>query len=300
MSYQQVAPPAPPPPAPAAQPPIKPGKRWYWIGGILIAAGIITAVVLIAVWAIRTSDTVDKFARFTVPPEGTTQPLDFKKAGTYTIYYEWRSSFTDTNGTKQNINNTDHDAPTQLTITVTGPDGKTVPIASEDRDITFSFNDKVGRAVAKVVIPAPGTYTMKVTSNAPQPFAIAVGKGIIRTIIPYALIGGGALLLGLALGLTSIIVTAVKRGRRKRERRAAEQAALGGYGPGGYGAPPPPVPAYPGAPAPTSESTAPTWGAPPAAPPEPAPAPPPPTRPLPAPPPPSSPGETPPWGPPRA
>jgi hypothetical protein len=290
MSYQQVAPPAPPPPAPPTQEPIKPGKRWYWIGGILIAAGVATAISLIAVWLVRTSDTVDKFARFRVPPEGASQPLDFKKAGNYTIYYEWRSEFIDPDGTKQNIDNSDHDAPSQLTIQVTGPNGP-VPITGEDKDVTFSFNDKVGRAVAKVNIPAPGTYTMKVTSNATAPFAIAVGKGIIRTIIPYALIGGGAFLLGLALGLTCIIVTAVKRGRRKRDRRAAEQAALGGYG--GYGAPPPPVPAYPGAPAPAAEWTPPTWNAPPA----PAP-PPPPTPPLPAPPPPSSPDKSPPWGPP--
>jgi hypothetical protein len=296
MSYQQVAPPAPPPPppAPVTQEPIKPGRRWYWIGGILIALGIATAVTLIAVWLVRTSDTVDKFARFRVPPEGATQPLDFKKAGSYTIYYEWRSEFTDPDGTKQSIDNSEHDAPSQLTIAVTGPNGPVPVTAHEDEDVTFSFNDKVGRAVAKVNIPSPGTYTMQVTSNATSPFAIAVGKGIIRTVIPYALIGGGAFLLGLALGLTCIIVTAVKRGRRKRERRAAEQAALGGYGPGGYGAPPPPVPAYPGAPSPASEGTPPAWGAPP--PPSP---PPPPTTPLPAPPPPSSPGDTPPWGPPR-
>jgi hypothetical protein len=295
MSYQQVAPPAPPPPpaARAADAPIKPGRRWYWIGGILIAAGIITLVVLIAVWAIRTSDTVDKFARFRVPPEGATQPLDFKKAGTYTIYYEWRSSFTDPDGAKQNIDNSNHNAPSQLPIDVTGPNGPVPVNADVDEDITFSFNDKLGRAVAKVAIPAPGTYEMKVASNASSPFAIAVGKGIISTIKPYAIIGGIAFIVGLGLGLACIIVTAVKRGRRKRERRAAEQAAWGGYG-----APPAPVPAYPGAPAPASTWTPPTWDAPPAAPPS-APAPPPPTTPLPAPPPPSRPGESPPWGPPQ-
>lgn len=294
MSYQQVAPPAPPPPpsAPAVDAPIKPGRRWYWIGGILIAAGIITLVALIGVWAIQTSNTVDKFARFEVPAQNP-QTLDFKKAGTYTVYYEWRSEFTDLDKTKHNVDNSDHDAPSQLTITVTGPNGP-VPVTTDvDEDITFSFNDKLGRAVAKVAIPAAGTYTMDVQSNATEPFAIAVGKGIISTIKPYAIIGGIAFIVGLGLGLTCIIVTAVKRGRRKRERRAAEQAAWGGYG-----APPPPVPAYPGAPAPTW--TPPSWDAPPApAPAPPAPAPTPPTTPLPAPPPPSPPGGTPPWGPPQ-
>ncbi|HKA05137.1 MAG TPA: hypothetical protein VKD67_12440, partial [Acidimicrobiales bacterium] len=160
MSYQQVAPPAPPPPAAPAQEPIKPGRRWYWIGGILIAAGVATAVTLIAVWLVRTSDTVDKFARFVVPLEGATQSLDFKKAGTYTIYYEWRS---EVDG--QRIENSDHDPPSQLAIEITGPDGAVHATQHEDEDITFSFNDKVGRAVQKVDIPAPGAYVMRVTSN---------------------------------------------------------------------------------------------------------------------------------------
>jgi hypothetical protein len=291
MSYQQIAPPAPPPPAPPEQGPIKPGKRWYWIGGLLIAAGIAAAIALLAVWAVRTSDTVDKFARVRVPPEGATTGLDFKKAGTYTIYYEWRS---EVDG--QRIDNGDHTPPSQLAIEVTGPDGKVQQTASEDEDITFSFNDKVGRAVQKVDIPAPGSYVMKVSSNATDPFAIAVGKGVIRTIVPFALIGLGSFLLGLALGLTAIIVTAVKRGRRKRERRATEQAAWGGYG-----GPPAPVPAYPAAPGgyvpPGSDWTPPGWTAPATAPAPPPPVAPPPTTPLPAPPAPS-PGGTPPWGPP--
>jgi len=245
---------------------------------------------------VRTSDTVDKFARFRVPPEGASQPLDFKKAGTYTIYYEWRSEVTEPDGTTQRIDNGDHTPPSQLAIEITGPDGKALQTASEDEDITFSFNDKVGRAVQKVFIPAPGSYVMKVSSDATNPFAIAVGKGVIRTIGPFALIGLGSFLLGLALGLTSIIVTAVKRGRRKRERRTAEQAALGGYG-----GPSAPVPAYPGAPAgyapPGSDWTPPGWTAPPAAPAPSPPAAPPPTTPLPAPPAPA-PGGPPPWGPP--
>jgi hypothetical protein len=287
MSYQQMAPPAPPPPAAAPPPsePIKPGRRWYWIGGLLIAAGIATAVTLLIVWAVRTSDTVDKFARVrVVPDEGATTGLDFKKSGTYTIYYEWRS---EVDG--ERIDNDDHDPPSQLDVEITGPDGQRIATEPEDRDITFSFNDKVGRAVEKVRIPAPGPYVMRVTSSATQPFAIAVGKGVIRTIIPYALIGIGALLLGLGLGLTAIIVTAVKRGRRKRERRELEQASWGGYGP------PQPAPAYPGA-APPPPAGAPPWDAP-------APAPPP-TSPLPAPPPPApappppAPNDKPPWGPP--
>jgi hypothetical protein len=312
MSYPQMAPPAPPPaPLPPSTEAIKPGRRWYWIGGVLIALGVAAAVALFAVWAVRTSNTVDDFARVRVPPEGATTGLVFKKAGNYTIYYEWRSEVTE-NGTTQRVDNSSHNPPSQLSIVITSADGKPVPTQPEDEDITFSFNDKIGRAVRKVNIPAPGAYVMRVTSNATEPFVIAIGKGIIHTIVPYALIGIGAFLLGLILGLVAIIVTGVKRGRRKRERRAAEQGALGGYAApaaayAGDGSVPPPEG---WSPPPADTPAPPAWDAPP--PPAPAPEPPepsepsepsaPPSTPMPAPAPPPppapGPGSSPPWGPP--
>jgi hypothetical protein len=45
-------------------------------------------------------------------------------------------------------------------------------------------------------------------------------------------IGSAIVLIG--LGLATLIVTGVKRGRRKRERRRAAEG-YGGYGPSGYG-----------------------------------------------------------------
>ncbi len=267
MSYQPIAtpppPPAapvlspPPPPAPAAPPPdgvrIKPSKAWYWIGGLLIAAGVLTALGLFIGWAVSTSKAVDNFARVRVPPEGQEVALDFKKPGEYRIYYEWRSE-----ADGQRVDNDDHDPPQNLQITMTGPTGEPVTVHPDDQDISFSFNDKLGQAVATVDIPAPGTYTMQVQSDATEPFVIAVGKGALQTIWPWWLLGIiGAFILGLGLGLLAIIMTAVKRGRRKRELRRASQPP-GGYGtpvyPGAYATVPVPVP---------PPGTAPEWTPPP-------------------------------------
>ncbi len=78
--------------------------------------------------------------------------------------------------------------------------------------------------------------TMKISSNASAPFVVAIGKGVLQSIWPWWILGAfAALVIGVGLGLLSIIRTAVKRGRRKRELRRARQP-YGGY----------PVPAYAG------------------------------------------------------
>ena len=307
MSYQSMAP--PPPPAPvttsrAAVPTkIRPSVAWYWIGGLLIAAGVIGALVILGIWAARASDAVDNFARMKVTP-GTSQGqgFNFARAGTYTLYYEYRSKVDN-----EKIVNDDHDPPSQLQVAVVDEQGKEVAVRPYDKDFAFSVNDKLGPAFARVTIPAPGLYTVTVDSNATSPFVVAIGKGVLQSIWPWWLLGAiAAFVVGVGLGLASIISTAVRRGRRKREQRRA-LAATTGYG---YGVPatyppayaPAPVPVQTPAPAPPGPET---WTAPPST------TPPPPATPPASPgwgepggaPPASSPSPPPadddPWGPPR-
>ena len=88
MTYTTPTAPAPAP-AVAAPAKIKPGRIWYWIGALLIAAGVVGAISLIIAGIVGMSRTVDDFARFEAPVQG--QTLDFAKSGTYTIYYEHES-----------------------------------------------------------------------------------------------------------------------------------------------------------------------------------------------------------------
>src|SRR5215218_5858103 len=85
MSYTTTAPAAPP--APGAK--LKPSGAWYWVGGLLIFAGIAAAIGIIVAGVLSVWDTVAKFARFVAPTEGTS--LTFEKSGTYTVYYEHNS-----------------------------------------------------------------------------------------------------------------------------------------------------------------------------------------------------------------
>jgi hypothetical protein len=276
MSYQQMAPPPPPAPATTATPvvttKIRPSAAWYWIGGFLIAAGIIGCLAILGVWAVRTSNAVDDFARMKVEPTGGEQGFSFASAGKYTLYYEYRS---EVEGEK--IRNGEHDAPSQLQITVTDANGTEVPVSSYDDDFSFSFNDKLGPAVAQVTIPEPGNFTVAVNSNATAPFVIAIGKGAIQSIWPWWALGAlAALVVGLGLGILAIVMTAVKRGARKREQRR-QQAAVAGYGygvpatyPGTYTPAPAPAPGPAWTPPP---STSPGWDVPGGGTPEPAPPP---------------------------
>jgi hypothetical protein len=253
---------------------IRPGAGWYWIGGVLIAAGVIGALVILGIWVARTSDAVDNFARMKVTADGGDQAFTFSNAGTYTLYYEYRSEVDN-----EQIRNDDHDPPSQLQVTVKDANGTEVPTRAYDNDFSFSFNDKLGPAFARVDIPAPGVYELTITSNASQPFVVAIGKGGLQSIWPWWLLGAaGAFLIGVGLGLAAIIVTAVKRGRRKRDLRRATAAAAGGYAVG-------PTAAYPGAytpaPAPVGgpewtppPPASPGWGVPGSGAPQPAPAPP--------------------------
>ena len=72
-----------------------------------------------------------------------------------------------------------------------------------------------------VKVDEPGAYSMVVQTRREGDFAIALGKDVVSTIVPW-LIGALALAaLGVILGLLVLILTGVKRGRRKREAAMA-------------------------------------------------------------------------------
>jgi hypothetical protein len=229
MTYATPTAPAPAP-AVAAPAKIKPGRIWYWIGALLIAAGVVGAISLIIAGIVGMSRTVDDFARFEAPVQG--QTLDFAKSGTYTIYYEHESEI---DGVEIS---SPEDIPGDLDIQVTTEDGTPVPVSGAGTSVSFSVSGKAGEAVNKVTIPAPGTYIMNVSADSlrTEPcdvesgdtqdcFAIAIGKGVLGRLFAYLGAAGIVGFLGFVAGLVIIIVTAVKRSRRRKERRLADQEA---------------------------------------------------------------------------
>jgi hypothetical protein len=231
-------------PAPPAK--LKPSGIWYGIGITLIVLGIVGAIVIWVIGFKNVSDTVDNFARFRAP---STRVLTFNSSGTFTIYYEGSSDR--------------QDVP-PLQISVVDENGNDLDLQTGNiPDVTFSVNGHNGVAVARVKIPDPGRYTIEVQSSSPGSFDVSVGKGVVARIVVFVLAGIAVGFFGVVLGVITLIVTGVKRGRRKREA----QAALAPAGPGQWGMAPTTAWGSPPTVPPTAAPPAPPWSPEPASPP---------------------------------
>lgn len=212
------------------QTPIKPGKKWYVIGALLIALGIGGGIALGVVGFVSVTRTVDHFARFDVKGGGTVATLRMPNGGEYVVYYERRGNATLSSS----------DIPSGLDVTMAGPDGRPVPFVLDRREFSFSVNQRTGISVGRLTIPTAGSYKLTAKATGNETFTLAVGKGVGKRLVGYILGGLALAIVGFGAGLSTLIVTGVKRGRRKR------QDALGAGGglppiPSWSTTPPPPT-----------------------------------------------------------
>src|ERR1700682_432756 len=90
--------------------PITPAKRWYWVGSLAIAAGVIAGTIVAVNGILAAVRQGDHFARMLVPGKAE---LSFGKAGKYKIYYEYKSAV------DGQTFDTPHAVPTGLKVTIT-------------------------------------------------------------------------------------------------------------------------------------------------------------------------------------
>jgi hypothetical protein len=207
---------------------IKPGKFWYWLGGLLIAAGIIGGIAIGVVGVARLIDSINNFGRFKVENGSGSATVNFQKSGKYSIYYESKSKvcqdLSQTTGSCEKVTvSGNKNPPDRLDISLTNDTGS-LQVQESKNSVSYNFGDFRGQEIAFVQVPQPGAYTMTVQSPDNGEFAVAIGKGVVSSILPWVATAALIALVGLALGLIAIIVTAVKRGRRKRA--AASVAAV--------------------------------------------------------------------------
>ena len=197
--------PAPQPVRPAGTPQ-RASSLGYWIGGALIAAACIGAVVWAVLAFFGYTNQVDSFQRMTVPG---TAAVHVTQATTRVLYYE------STGG-----------APSlgQLGIHVTGPAGNPVTVTPYSGDLRYDVPPlnptRVGKAFASFDATTPGNYTISARSASGGGGTIAIGSDLLWDAAPHIVGIIAVFLVGVGAGLTLIIITGVRRSSRRAARSA--------------------------------------------------------------------------------
>ncbi|MET0666225.1 MAG: hypothetical protein ABW008_11735 [Acidimicrobiales bacterium] len=212
-------------------PPQGPSSLGYWLGGLLIAGGIIGGIVW--GWMSFSSflDAIDDFERVPVGEISTIQLDD----GDYVVYAERGggeavSLFVD-----------------DVRMRPAGQEGadeiEFEPYVSE---LTYDFGNHTGRAQMTFAIDETGEYDVRVgggpgTTATTAAFGPSIARDLVAAIVGGFVIAG----IGIVLGIILLVVTGVRR------RKFRQRAWLGAWnGPGGAPQPGPwnpPPPASPGA-----------------------------------------------------
>jgi hypothetical protein len=174
-------------------------RAGYWIGGVLVAAGVVGAVLWFVGSLMSLSDDVDGFERAPLPGEATVQ-LEARK---YVLYYEGSRA--------------DEAVPA---FTVAIADARTgAPLQLEDygSSLTYSFSGHEGSAQATVTPARAGAYRVRTTGGrGVSGEGVALGHSLAWPILRGILGTFAIAALGIACGVILIVVTAIRRSRAAR------------------------------------------------------------------------------------
>lgn len=223
----------------------RPSSLGYWLGGLLIAGGIIGGVVWIVTGLSSFSDAIDDFERVPVGQIGTVE-LD---EGDYVVYAERGGGLPQSNFIDG------------IRMRPAGEgEGDEVEFSVYEAEFTYDFGGRAGRAQYTFEIEDAGEYRVRVddgpgTTATTAALGPSVGDELVSAIVGLFVIAG----IGIVLGIIVIIVTVVRR--RKWRRRSwmdgaggtsyggaqpgVPPAAWGAPAPPGYAPPPPPGGGYP-------------------------------------------------------
>jgi hypothetical protein len=173
-----------------------PSKAWYWLAAVVVLLGIGCGVTWGVVSTVRTHDRaqslprMDAPGRLQVPVEAGTSRL---------IFFEGEGK----------------PSPEAMGITVTAPDGSSVPVKPYDLLMQYEIAGWVGAPIASFSAPTAGMYTIS-AKKAYHQGRISVGDNFVRTQA-IDIVGALALIAACNVaGLVIVIVVAVKRSPRDR------------------------------------------------------------------------------------
>jgi hypothetical protein len=230
-SLTELRPPPTRPPIPSRHASKRPSTAGYWVAAVVAVLGLTAAFLWGAVGITNTQDRVDGFARLTVPGATT---VSVTSPGTMVAYHESAAEvagYTDPAANARPATRWDPatrtivtvpyvgETPTweQLGLTVTGPGGATVPVATYRSSARYDLEPgRAGRALATFQATTAGPYRVTAARASEAGATLAVGQDIARGMVLTRL---GATVLGLVTVLTAVPLAMATYQARSRTPR---------------------------------------------------------------------------------
>lgn len=177
-----------------------PSAGGYVIGGAIVVVACLGAIAWLVLGLRSFARQIDDFQRVPVGEAGTRITL---ATGSYTGYFEGPGA-----------SQTEVVVP-ELNVSLSPVDGGgRVPLVDYHGSLTYDIGGHEGRALFTFTVRRPGAYTLAAAGTGRG--RVAIGRGIGRRLVT-AIIGAFVIgIVGAAVGIPVIILTAVRRYRSRR------------------------------------------------------------------------------------
>jgi len=174
-------------------------RKWYVLAAALVVLGVVLATTAFG----RLDVAIDGLPRVSMPGQATIE----LPAGATTLYVEHRSAVAG-----ESLSTADK---LGFRCQVTDPAGAPVVLGRPTASVTYGRDGETGENVFDLHVAAAGTYTL--VCAAPDPFVIAIGRGVGTQIV---LLFVGAFVPA-GLGVLVFVVVLARRGGQQRQARLA-------------------------------------------------------------------------------
>lgn len=176
-------------------------SRGYLVAVAVAIVGTVAAIAWAAAVVVPVMSEVEEFPRTDVPGETT---VTIEEPGGRIVYFERRSWLVTT------------PLDPDVDVEVAGPGGSAVPVSPYEGTVTYRLFRHVGEAHATFDAPEPGEYTVTVDGEAADDATVAVGPGLVGTLVG-GLAGPVSLwIVSLAVAVVVAVRTAMARSRDLR------------------------------------------------------------------------------------
>lgn len=178
--------------------PTGPSKRWYAVGGAVLGAGVVGAIVTFCVLLANMSHRVEGWRRLAVPGLERVQLA----AGNYTLYHEHPQGSGATAGV------------CACGLTVRDPAGVPVPFDSNDSSLAYTtFGGLRGTSIGNFHATQSGTY---VIGSDVATGDVVIGRDLTGTFAAIFVVPALVVVLLAGPGLAMVVVTGIRRSRARK------------------------------------------------------------------------------------